>query len=347
MDPLCPGGLGVGKTVLASTVVNSLQLPDYEETFVQKKTLILNIFCDYQYTNAQTVENVLRSLLKQRVQAHGLSDSIAFLYDNNTPLFLDNLAEILVQELKSFDRVYIILDALDEFPENDGSQEKLISVLRALGNNTRLLVMSRDIPAIGSLFQTDTWLDIRATDKDIKAYIKTKLSSGHLARHIKGRGDVREEILTGVTMKADGMFLLAGMHMDSLAETTNRKSLRDALTKLPGNIWEAYDNALERVSSQSEERRELAHRVLGWIAFARRPLSVLELRYALVVEPGVTALYLDNLYDEDFLLDICAGLVVKDETCGGFEDFQPSGTIMKFIIQSGSIFMTADAPIWR
>ncbi|KAK0432017.1 hypothetical protein EV421DRAFT_1851153 [Armillaria borealis] len=286
----CPGSPGVGKTVLASIIVNSLQLPDYEETFVQKKTLVLSIFCDYQCANAQTVENVLRSLLKQRVQAHGLSDSIAFLYDDNTPLCLDNLTKVLAQ----------------------GAE---ILCCRALGSSTRLLVMSRDIPAIGSLFKTDTWLDIWATDEDIKTYIKTKLSSGRLAHHIKGRGDLREEILSGVTKPGRWhVFLLAGMHMDSLAETTNRKSLRDALTKLPGNIWEAYDNALERVHSQSKERQELARRVFGWIAFARRPLTVLELRMA--------TLDLDNLYDEDFLLDVCAGLVVKDETHSEWEDFQ-------------------------
>ncbi len=192
---------------MASIVVNSLQLPDYQDTFSQKEILVLSIFCDYQSANTQTVENVLRSLLKQRVQAHGLSDSIAFLYDDNTPLILDNLTKILAQELKSFDRVYIILDALDEFPENDGGQEKLVNVLRGLGSNARLLVMSRDIPSIGSLFKTDTWLDIWATDEDIKTYLKTKLSSGRLARHIKGRGDLREEVLSGVTNKADGTYV--------------------------------------------------------------------------------------------------------------------------------------------
>ncbi|KAK0219055.1 hypothetical protein IW262DRAFT_1462676 [Armillaria fumosa] len=330
----CPGGPGVGKTVLASIIVNSLQLPDYQDTFSQKETLVLSIFCDYQSASSQTVENILRSLLRQQVQVHGLSDSISSLYDDNTPLYLNNLTTILAQELKSFDHVYIILDALDEFPENDGGQEKLVNVLRELGSNTRLLVMSRDIPAIGSLFKTDTWLHIWAIDEDIKTYIKTKLSSGRLAHHIKGRDDLREEILSGVMSKANGMFLLVGMHMDSLAETTNRKSLRDALTNLPGNIWEAYDNALERVNSQSEDRQELAHRVFGWIAFARRPLTVLELRYALAVEPGTTTLDLDNLHDEDFLLDICARLVVKGETCREFEDFQPSGAIMKFMHQT-------------
>ncbi|KAK0480425.1 hypothetical protein EDD18DRAFT_1468503 [Armillaria luteobubalina] len=104
----CPGGPGIGKTVLASIIVNSLQLPDYQDTFCPKETLVLSIFCDYQSASSQTVENVLRSLLRQRVQAHGLSDSISSLYNDNTPLCLKNLTEILAQELKLFDHVYII-----------------------------------------------------------------------------------------------------------------------------------------------------------------------------------------------------------------------------------------------
>ncbi|KAK0216591.1 hypothetical protein EDD85DRAFT_995835, partial [Armillaria nabsnona] len=222
---------GVGKTVLASIIVNSLQSTIYE-----KKTLVLSIFCDYQSANTQTVEKVLRSLSKQRVQAYGLSDSTTLLYDNNISLFLDDLTKVLAQELKSFDYVYVILDALDEFPEKDGGQEKLIKALRTLGSNTRLLMMSRDIPAIASVFKTDTRMDIRAADEDIKTYIMSKLFSDRLARHNKGRDHLRGEILSGVTAKADGTFLLAGMHMDSLAATKKRKSLRDALRKLPGNI---------------------------------------------------------------------------------------------------------------
>ncbi|KAK0439024.1 uncharacterized protein EV420DRAFT_1735703 [Desarmillaria tabescens] len=299
---LSPQSLRVGRTVLWSPILCGVLvvLLDYEETFIQKKTLVLNIFCDYQCecVNAQTVENILHSLLKQRVQAHGLSDLIAFLYDNNTPLFLDNLTKILAQELKSF-----TVSTLSLMPWKN----------------------------FWKMIETDTWLDIQATDEDIKMYIKTKLSSGHLAHHIKGRGDLHEEILSGVTMKADGMFLLAGMHIDSLAEISNQKSLRDTLTKLPGNIWEVYDNMLERVNSQSEDCQELAHHVFGWIAFARHPLTVLELWYALAMEPGMTTLDLNNLHDEDFLGDVCAGLVIKDETHSEWEDFQLSGATMKFM----------------
>ncbi|PBK88689.1 hypothetical protein ARMGADRAFT_353280 [Armillaria gallica] len=274
----CPGGPGVGKSVLASIILNALQSP------ICEKTLVLSVFCDHQSANTQTVENILRGFLKQRVQVHGLSDSITFFYDNNTPLFFDDLTEVLVEELQSFNRVYIILDALDEFPEDDGGQEKLINALRMLGSNTRLLVMSRDLPTMASLFRTDTRLDIRAANEDIKTYIMSRLSCGRLARHIEGRDYLRREILSGVTTRAGGVFLLARMHMASLAESKSQKILRDALRKLPSNIWEAYDNVLEKVNCQSKDRKELAYRILGWIAFARPPLAVLELRYALAVE---------------------------------------------------------------
>ncbi|KAK0216580.1 hypothetical protein EDD85DRAFT_436907 [Armillaria nabsnona] len=326
----CSGGPGVGKTVMASIIIHHLQMLN------QEKALVLSIFCDYRSAAAQTVANLLCSLLKQLVQDRGLSSPIASLYNHyyrlQTRPSLDALTKILSQELKLFDHVYIILDALDEFTDDNGGREELIETMKSLGDNTHLLVTSRDITTIGFLFEEDIWKDIRAADEDIKTYIMSKLSSGRLARHIKGRDDLRQEILAGVTEKADGMFLLAGLHMDLLAQTTNRKLLRDALSKLPDNMASAYDKTLERVNSQGMHDKDLAYRVFGWVAFSGRPLTVLELRYALAVEPGMTTLDPDNLYDDDLLESVCAGLVVMDWTYSTeFIQFQPEGPIIRFV----------------
>ncbi|KAK0438148.1 ankyrin repeat-containing domain protein [Desarmillaria tabescens] len=308
----CPGNPGVGKTILSSIVIDYLQSLDYEE-----KTLILRIFCDYQSAATQTIANLFCSLLKQLIQDHGLSPSITSLYNElrrkQTRPSLGALTKILSQELESFHRVYIVLDALDEFIDNNGGREELIDMIKSLGDNIHLCVTSRVITTIGTLFEEDTRLDIRASDDDIKAYITTKLSCGRLARLIKGRDDLRQEILDGITEKADGMFLLAGLHMDSLAQSTTPKILRVALGKLPDNMAGAYDKTLERVNSQGEHDRDLAYRIFGWIAFAARPLTVLELRYALAVELGTTALDPDNLCNDDLLGSVCAGLVIMDQ----------------------------------
>ncbi len=39
----------------------------------------------------------------------------------------------------------------------------------------------------------------------------------------------------------------------------------------------------------------------------------------------------DNLYDEDLLESVCAGLVVMDWTYTNFTHFQPEGPLMRFV----------------
>ncbi|PBK85057.1 hypothetical protein ARMGADRAFT_1048105 [Armillaria gallica] len=314
----CPGNPGVGKTILASIIIDYLQSLDYK-----RKTLVLCIFCDYQSTATQTLPNILCSLLKQLIQDNGLSNPITSLYNQccraKTRPSLNVLTNILSQELGSFYRVYIVLDALDEFRENNGGQEELINTMRKLNSNIHLLVTSRDITTIGLVFKADTRLDIRADNKDISSYIMSKLSCGRLASLIKGRDDLRQAILDGVTEKADGMFLLAELHIDSLAQTTTPKLLRVALQKLPNNMPSAYDKTLERVNSQCEHDRELAYHIFSWIAFARRPLTVLELQHALAVEPDTMTLDPDNICSEDLLGSVCGGLVIITDKIGHCE----------------------------
>jgi hypothetical protein len=57
----------------------------------------------------------------------------------------------------------------------------------------------------------------------------------------------------------------------------------------------------------------LAKRVLSWITYAVRPLSVKELQHALAVMPDTTELDPDDITDDEILTSICAGLVVIDE----------------------------------
>ena len=108
-------------------------------------------------------------------------------------------------------------------------------------------------------------------------------------------------------------FLLAQLHLDSLVSKTNRREVRRALANLPKEVDKTYDEAMKRIQIQVEDDRELAIRVLSWIAYSYRPLSTLELQYALAITPGMTAMDFDALEDVDLLTSVCAGLVVIDE----------------------------------
>lgn len=107
-------------------------------------------------------------------------------------------------------------------------------------------------------------------------------------------------------------FLLAHLHVGSLAWKHTVKAVRESLKKLPKELDEAYNEALERIWDQEEGDVALAKDVLGWIAYAKRPLRVQELRSALAA--GDTSSELDNgsVPHEDFLVSVCAGIVTID-----------------------------------
>ncbi|SJL10215.1 uncharacterized protein ARMOST_13599 [Armillaria ostoyae] len=296
---------GVGKTVLASIIVDYLWLLSMDR---KKKTLVLSVFCDYESAVKQIIENVPRTLWKQLIQERGLSSLIISLYNNRTPLLLDTLTKYFSQAPSSFCRVYIILDALDEFPDNDGGREKLIKPLWKLHANTSLLVMTRDIFTIGSLFKADTRLDIRTADEDISLYIVSKLSCGRLARLVEGQDDLLQAILGVVTATADGMFYLGFLCMESLAQTTN-------------SMANAYDTTMEKINSQGVYEKDLAY----------------QLRHALAVEPGRKTLDPDNLCDEELFGTVCAGFVVMDSTYTEFGYLQGRGPIVRFNLRCRSI----------
>ncbi|KAK0438163.1 uncharacterized protein EV420DRAFT_1769796 [Desarmillaria tabescens] len=308
----CFGDPGVGKTIFASVIVDHLRVK-----FNAEETLVLCTFCDYRSAATQTVTNVICSLLKQFIQARlSLTDSIKSFYNrysrNGTRPSLDGITNLLSQELEPFRHVYIILDALDEFNKNLGGRKELIDILRALGDNICLLVTSRNIHTIRSLFVADTKLDIRADGADIRKTILVKLKQGYLPISLKGGKNIREKILKTVVEKADGVqvsYACSSSISRQFPQITNGLS-RSWILKLPNTIEHAYEYLLTKIDSQPN--KDLAYRIFGWIAFAERPLTGSELQHALAVEPRSKSLSARNIVSYNIITKVCAGFVVRD-----------------------------------
>lgn len=109
-------------------------------------------------------------------------------------------------------------------------------------------------------------------------------------------------------------FLLAQLYMDSLVSKNNADAIREALQHPPEKLEDTYEEAMARVLNQGTEDRELAYRVISWISFAVRPLSVEELQHALAVRPGDNSLRRGAFPDEEIMVSVCVGLVVIDES---------------------------------
>ena len=111
-------------------------------------------------------------------------------------------------------------------------------------------------------------------------------------------------------------FLLAQLHLCSLAKKQNRRDARMSLQDLPKELWATYDEIIRRIWSQDAEDVSLARRVLLWISSTHRPLTLVELQHALAVALGDRRLDEEALIDEDFLVGVCAGIVAIDGRSG-------------------------------
>ncbi|OBT50512.1 hypothetical protein VE04_09283 [Pseudogymnoascus sp. 24MN13] len=315
-DLFCPGIPGAGKTMIAAIAVDHVW-----KAFQGDNVGIAYIYCNYKRREAQTTIDLLATILKQLVQERPLyGEPVTSLHalhvDRRTRPSLNEICTALNSVLNNYSKTYIIIDALDECTDSDGTRSELLAVLRNLQakTDTRLMVTSRFVSRIEQSFEGSPMLEIRASEADVKRYVAGQLH--RLPMCVQRDPELQTETQGGIVLAVDGMFLLARLHVDSLRGKTTKKAVRATLKKLPRGstaLNEAYDEAIERIESQLPEESELAKTVLSWITYAVRQLTTKELSHALAVEAGESELDEDNIPDIEDVISVCAGLVTVDE----------------------------------
>ncbi|CAG8217276.1 unnamed protein product [Penicillium olsonii] len=314
----CSGIPGAGKTVLLAIAINHLQ-----ERFFKPDEVVLFAFCDHRDRENQSAENIMLSLWRQLMQKRVLGElECEYLETTYSKRGVypttDALVKLLSDELSKYSRVFVLLDALDELRTE--SRDSLQYLLRQLPTNVNLLVTSR-VPKETSLeFRNVPQLEIRARDQDIKDYINGRLQSvSKLRSQVEHNSKLREEIRNTITKKADGMFLLVTLHLNSLASKFTAKEIRADLKNLPEGehaISDTYVAAFSRIGDQSREDRELGEKIIMWISHAQRPLTVKDLQSILTLQEEDTELDFDDLIPEELLISTCAGLVRVENISG-------------------------------
>ncbi|KAI6354593.1 hypothetical protein MCOR25_008537 [Pyricularia grisea] len=145
-------------------------------------------------------------------------------------------------------------------------------------------------------------LKYRPSAKGIRAYVSTRLDSDRRLRNLLGPDSGEEELralaINTVTSKAENIFLLARLHVDSLSECLTVGDLERTLNCLTGDLDQMYSESLKRMERglTSRKHKELLDKLLTWIAWGQRPLSVAELGHALYVYAGI-----QDIRDRDIL----------------------------------------------
>ncbi|KAF3919192.1 hypothetical protein AA313_de0200251 [Arthrobotrys entomopaga] len=335
---LCPGMPGVGKTIFASAVIDDLatRYPDHP------KIGIAFVYFNYKRTEEQKVDSVLCTLLKQLAQKQdSIPDCIKASYNRYRGQNKPSRGEILAMLLDVaaiYDRVFFVLDAIDEYQLTDSSNDGCLVFLDKLFElyskaNINILATSRPSPDIVAEFTENgsARLEIRASDEDVKKYLRSMIKTSgnaNLKKH-------QETIMAKICELVDGMFLLAKLYFEAIRRKLTLKAVNSVLEALVARRKKklandsaprddapydsAYEDAMTRIAligGNDDDARLLAHRTLGWITCAKRPLKIIELQHALAVEfenEDELELNKENISELESIIQVCAGLVIIDQ----------------------------------
>ncbi|KAF4987182.1 hypothetical protein FDECE_15563 [Fusarium decemcellulare] len=314
------GSAGTGKSVLCTQLVNFMKASNL---------FVVHHFCSYLYASSITYEQILKSFLLQIVRKDG--DLVAHVYETcvlgkklPTTSALEQLLQKLLASMSSepsqAEYLWIIVDGLDEC-ELD-KQMRLVRLINqmiskpTLPGNTSCKVLIASRTPSHSLQGLRKQQIISLSEQKghlhgaIRQYVGQRLKS--LSMKFKqldiGRDGI-EEIQTVVVKKVDGMFLYARLVVDYLSSNIfySSEEIKTSVNQLPKEITDFYQKILTQIMAPLDARSvDRIRCVLGWVAFAQRPLQRLELLSAISFSPGDPDV---ARLTPQYILDICGTLV--------------------------------------
>lgn len=292
-NPSSPGLLwitgdpGSGKSTLASYVIALF------------KNNTLPGTCHYHFFLAadrakRTVSYLLRSIALQvalsdeefcsRLLQLYVDTGITFSQAKDTIIW-DKIFEGVLFRLPDQGPSFWVFDGLDEAE----SCTELMRFLSRIGLLTRINVLLVSRATKNLLKDVNDYLPkmvhkVISTD-DTKADIESYISSSIQKISLNSR--TQKDIIQDICDKASGSFLWVKLALDRIRENWHTKEdIRAALTEIPEGMEPLYNRMIKIIASQPPRTREMAVRILMWVACSFRPLEVAELEAALQPEFG-------------------------------------------------------------
>lgn len=204
----CPGIPGAGKTILTSIIVEELTSRFSTDPGVG----IAYIYCNFRRQDEQKIDNLLTSLLKQLAESQpSLPVAVKELYNRHTMKrtrpSLDEISKSLQAVTTLYSRVFLIVDALDEYQVSNSCRQRFLLEIFSLQANhgVNLFTTSRFIPEITTKFQGNILLEIRASKEDIGRYLEAHMK--HLSPFDDWSRQLQDEIKVAIADAVDGMYV--------------------------------------------------------------------------------------------------------------------------------------------
>jgi Cdc6-like AAA superfamily ATPase len=201
----CPGIPGAGKTMIAAIAIDHLR-----KTTQYNEVGVAFLYCHYKAQVDHNASNLLSALLKQLVESRpDIAAPVTQMYKNhlekrNRPS-VDEIFQALLSVCSNYTKVHIVVDALDECADRDGSRSLLIDKLCAVQSriDAQLLFTSRFIPDITRKVKSNLTIEIRASEDDVRRFLEGQIP--RLPRCIQRDKELKSVIQDKITEAVDGM----------------------------------------------------------------------------------------------------------------------------------------------
>jgi formylmethanofuran dehydrogenase subunit D len=229
----------------------------------------------------------LRSLIEQLLVTANLSGHIGIFDDDSSTKFEPTLWKILekIVRVSGLSTIYCIIDAMDECKDRD-SRERLISGIKGLLQTCqkersfpvlKLFITSRPILDISRELDQFPYIDLKANPDDLKIFIESKVKAlNHFSADLQKSA---AEMLLG---RAERTFLWASIVLKKLKTMpfVSLALLRDIIEDSPTDLDELYLS----ITNHIMEGTQLEQKLLAWVVYGRRPLTLQELEAALATQ---------------------------------------------------------------
>ncbi|KAK3989426.1 ankyrin repeat-containing domain protein [Cladorrhinum sp. PSN332] len=279
---------GCGKSFLSSAIVDHLQ---GHYSSLSTKFIVAFYYFSFSDPAKQLVRNFVSSILLQVVQRHpSIPASLRSLHDEYQPGQppLARLLQCLEALIASSGRVFVILDALDECPTQDGERDLLLSTLGQIHSwklpRLRLLLTSRLVDDISHyltnrLLTQPLHIDNEVVSTDIRSFVRAELSALFLAR--EWPSDLENEVEEVLVRGANGVFRWVSCQLDLIKTSRWPSDVRRELKLLPKTLDETYERALLSIEHSSQGEAAIG---LAWLVCASRAIRVEEFVEAVALD---------------------------------------------------------------
>ncbi|KAI1174986.1 hypothetical protein F4777DRAFT_588844 [Nemania sp. FL0916] len=304
----CHGPLGVGKSGLASLVVDRL---------MERQRLggiyLCYFFSDFAAQEKQGLTNVLQSLVYQLIE-QGDKEVIDCANESLKHFDAFKNPKVLAKVISEISRLskpaFLVIDAEDELICRESLRKSLL-IMR--NSKCRILITSRD--------QAPRWSYPTSPSSVAILEIKMECPVEDIIKHATERFQESSfqikpsaELMKQIVQKSNGIFLIAHILIEYLLQQTSVLEMKKVIQESPTEMNEVFESSLRRIDNQPPALRRLAHRVIGWVVNTRELLTVAAMIHAFAVEVDEDVIDPDGLTNSALILHVCAGLVTIDET---------------------------------